>query len=95
MTGEAGGKIRLAGTGGRANRSGSRGLSLDGRYRMRANVGTADRIVRGLLGLALLSLVVIGPQTWWGLLGVVPLATALVSYCPAYALLGVSTRRSN
>jgi hypothetical protein len=42
-------------------------------------------------GLALLSLTVVGPQSLWGLLGLVPLATGLVGVCPAYSLLGTST----
>ena len=55
------------------------------------NEGTLDRAVRVILGLGLLSLTVIGPQTWFGLLGLLPLATGLVGTCPAYTLLGIST----
>jgi hypothetical protein len=55
------------------------------------NVGTTDRIIRVAIGLVLLSLIFVGPQTWWGLIGIVPLATAGMSFCPAYRLLGVST----
>lgn len=58
---------------------------------MRANVGGIDRVVRILAGLALLSLTVIGPQTPWGWLGIVPLATGLFRFCPAYTLLGANT----
>ncbi len=58
---------------------------------MSANVGTIDRILRIIVGLGLLSLTVIGPQTLWGLIGIIPLATALLGYCPAYTLLGMST----
>ncbi len=58
---------------------------------MSANVGTIDRILRIIVGLGLLSLTVIGPQTPWGLVGLIPLATALFSYCPAYTLLGINT----
>lgn len=58
---------------------------------MEANVGQTDRIIRIVAGLALLSLIFIGPQTWWGLIGVVPLATAFINFCPAYKLLGVDT----
>lgn len=58
---------------------------------MTANVGSIDRIIRIVVGLALLSLVFIGPQTPWGWLGLIPLGTALVSFCPAYALFGMST----
>lgn len=58
---------------------------------MEANVGQTDRIIRIVAGLALLSLIFIGPQTWWGLIGVVPLATAFINFCPAYKLLGMNT----
>lgn len=59
---------------------------------MTNNVGTLDRAVRILAGLALLSLVFVGPKTLWGLIGLVPLATGLISWCPAYSLLGIKTR---
>ncbi|MEW2914231.1 DUF2892 domain-containing protein [Leisingera sp. JC11] len=58
---------------------------------MPRNEGTLDRALRILLGLILLSLVFIGPQTLWGLIGLVPLATGLVGYCPLYQLIGLST----
>lgn len=58
---------------------------------MEMNIGNVDRIVRAIVGLALLSLVVIGPQTLWGLLGVIPLATAVVGFCPVYKAFGIST----
>jgi len=55
------------------------------------NVGTIDRALRVVLGLVLLSLVFFGPQTPWGWIGVVPLLTALVGYCPAYSVFGLRT----
>ncbi len=58
---------------------------------MSRNEGTLDRSVRVALGLVLLSLVFIGPHSWLGLVGVVPLLTGLVGFCPLYRLLGVST----
>lgn len=58
---------------------------------MSANVGGIDRILRIVVGLGLLSLVFVGPQTPWGWIGLVPLLTALVGYCPAYSLIGLST----
>jgi hypothetical protein len=58
---------------------------------MQANVGTVDRSLRISAGVVLLSLVFIGPQTLWGLVGLVPLATGLFRYCPAYPLLGINT----
>ncbi len=58
---------------------------------MEANVGQTDRIIRIVAGVLLLSLIFIGPKTWWGLIGVVPLATAFINFCPAYKLLGFNT----
>ena len=60
---------------------------------MTVNIGTLDRLLRVLLGVALISLVFIGPQTPWGWIGVVPLLTAGVRFCPVYRLLGVRTCR--
>lgn len=58
---------------------------------MTRNEGTLDRVLRVILGLVLLSLVFIGPQTLWGLIGIVPLATGLLGTCPIYSVLGIST----
>lgn len=62
---------------------------------MTANVGTIDRLARIVVGLALIAVAVglFGPayQTVWGWLGIIPLATGVVSWCPAYAVLGIST----
>lgn len=58
---------------------------------MACNVGTIDRTFRIILGLALLSLVFVGPQTLWGLIGLVPLLTGLAKFCPAYRIAGWST----
>lgn len=55
------------------------------------NIGSLDRGLRGALGVALLSLTVIGPQTMWGLVGLIPLLTAMAGWCPLYSLLGIST----
>ncbi|MFO1016785.1 MAG: DUF2892 domain-containing protein [Hyphomonadaceae bacterium] len=58
---------------------------------MRINEGVVDRVVRVLAGLAILSLVFIGPKTPWAWFGLVPMLTGLVGFCPAYALLGLNT----
>lgn len=58
---------------------------------MTVNVGTIDRAVRILVGLALISLVFVGPETPWGWIGLLPLATGLLGWCPPYALLGINT----
>ena len=60
---------------------------------MTRNIGNIERLIRGIVGLAAISLVFIGPQTAWGWLGLVPLATAVVGWCPPYALFGLSTCR--
>lgn len=61
---------------------------------MNKNVGSLDRGLRIVAGLVLLSLTVIGPKSLWGLIGIVPLLTALVGWCPAYTLLGIRTCRT-
>jgi len=58
------------------------------------NEHAVERAVRVVLGLAVLSLVVVGPHTPWGLLGAVPLLTGLIGSCPLYTLFGVSTCRT-
>ncbi len=55
------------------------------------NEGTLDRTIRVAVGLGLVSLVFVGPHTLWGLVGLVPLATGLVGFCPLYRLLGIAT----
>ncbi|MDE2361780.1 MAG: DUF2892 domain-containing protein [Hyphomicrobiales bacterium] len=55
------------------------------------NEGTIDRVLRVIVGLALIALVFVGPQTNWGWIGIVPLVTGLVGFCPAYRLFGLST----
>jgi Protein of unknown function (DUF2892) len=60
---------------------------------MKTNEGTIDRVLRAVVGLAVLALlfVIDGPQRYWALLGAVPLVTGLVGYCPVYSLFGLST----
>ena len=55
------------------------------------NMGMIDRALRIVAGLVLISLVFVGPQTPWGWIGVVPLLTAFIGFCPAYTLLGIRT----
>ena len=55
------------------------------------NMGTWDRIIRALLGLAILAFL---PRTTWALLGLLPLATAIAGFCPLYRLFGWSTIRT-
>jgi hypothetical protein len=58
------------------------------------NESTVDRALRITLGLVLLSLVFVGPQSLWGLAGLIPLATGALGSCPLYTLLGWSTCRA-
>ena len=60
---------------------------------MQQNVGGIDRVIRIVVGLVLISLVFIGPKTQWGWIGLIPLATALVNFCPLYPLIGFSSRK--
>ena len=63
---------------------------------MSANVGGIDRIVRIVAGLAILSLFffVDGPNRWWALVGLVPLATGVIRSCPAYLPFGINSCKS-
>jgi Protein of unknown function (DUF2892) len=64
------------------------GLSM-----FKTNVGSADRLLRIVLGVILIALVFVGPQTPWGWIGLVPLATGLLRTCPLYSLVGINTCR--
>lgn len=55
------------------------------------NAGNVDRIVRILVGLALISLVFVGPRTPWGLVGLVLVGTGLLGFCPLYRVFGIAT----
>jgi hypothetical protein len=58
---------------------------------LKNNVGSADRILRIILGLGLIALVFVGPRTAWGWVGLVPLLTGMLGTCPLYSILGWST----
>ena len=62
---------------------------------MKQNVGNVDRWIRIVLGVALLSLLVFlnGPIRWIGLIGLIPLVTGIINFCPIYALFGISTKK--
>ncbi len=57
------------------------------------NVGTIDRVLRVIIGIALIALAATGKIGVWGWIGVVPLATGLISSCLLYTLLGINTGR--
>ncbi len=58
---------------------------------MKQNIHNIERIIRVLFGIIILSLVFIGPKSWWGLIGILPILTGLSGWCPPYQLLGIST----
>jgi hypothetical protein len=62
---------------------------------MTHNVGSIDKVIRIIIGLALLSLIFIleGNARWWGLIGIIPLFTVAAGWCPAYSLLGIRTNK--
>lgn len=58
---------------------------------MKKNVGSIERVIRIIAGITILSFAFVGPQSPWAYLGIIPLATGLMGWCPPYALLGLST----
>lgn len=57
---------------------------------MQANVGKTEKVIRIVAGVAIIGAGV-ATGSWWGAVGLVPLVTGLVNWCPAYQLVGVST----
>ncbi len=62
---------------------------------MTQNIGGIERIVRVLAGLILVGLTLTGHIGVWGWLGLVPIATGLIGWCPPYSLLGINTCKTN
>jgi hypothetical protein len=60
----------------------------------KTNVGTVDRVLRIIVGIVLIALAFVGPQSAWGWIGIIPLASGLLSTCPIYSLLGIKTCKS-
>jgi hypothetical protein len=58
---------------------------------MKKNVGTVERFIRVIAGVMILSFAFVGPESPWAYLGIIPLATGLIGWCPPYALFGIST----
>ncbi len=58
---------------------------------MKANVGGIDRVLRIAAGLALIAWVLFANGPAWAWIGIAPLATGLLNFCPAYGILGIST----
>jgi len=61
---------------------------------MTGNVSKDDRIIRIVIGLWFISMVYIGPETLWGWVGLVPLLSAIVGFCPLYKKLGFDTKKA-
>jgi hypothetical protein len=66
-------------------------LTLTSEYTMKLNVGGIDRILRIVVGIALIALAATHIVGVWGYIGVVPLLTGIFKFCPAYTLLGMNT----
>lgn len=58
---------------------------------MKQNIHNIERVVRVVVGLGITSLVFVGPQSPWAWLGLIPVATGLLGWCPPYSLLGINT----
>lgn len=58
---------------------------------MKKNIGSVDRVFRILIGIIIAGIGVFY-ESWWGLLGIIPFATALIGTCPAYLPFGINTR---
>ena len=57
---------------------------------MKKNIGSADKMIRIVLGVGIAALGIY-LKSWWGLVAIVPLATAFINWCPAFSLLGISS----
>jgi hypothetical protein len=58
---------------------------------MKTNIHPIERVVRVIAGLVLTSMAFVGPENLWFLLGLIPIATGLLGWCPPYAIFGIST----
>ena len=74
------------------NRLSNEYIDIKHRMTMKKNIGFSDRIIRHAFGL-LLILAGIYFASWWGLLGLIPLATSASARCPVYSMAGISTAR--
>lgn len=59
---------------------------------MKKNVGSIDKVFRIVIGLAIIAAGVYF-QSWWGAIGVLPIVTAMMGWCPPYAMLGIDTAK--
>jgi len=58
---------------------------------MKKNIHSIERVIRIVVGLVLVSFAFIGPASPWFFLGLIPLATGIIGWCPPYAMLGINT----
>ncbi|MHB8535251.1 MAG: YgaP family membrane protein [Sulfuricaulis sp.] len=60
---------------------------------MEKNIGSPDKVIRIIVGVGLLSLLFLldGNARWWGLIGIGPILTVIIGWCPGYSLLGISS----
>ncbi len=61
---------------------------------MQKNIGKTDKIIRIIVGLVIIAIGLYF-QSWWGAIGLVPLGTALINWCPPYALFGINTGKAD
>lgn len=61
---------------------------------MKKNVGNIERWLRVIAGIALIALAATSTIGWWGYIGIVPLVTGLLSFCPVYTLLGIGKNKN-
>jgi lipoprotein signal peptidase len=58
---------------------------------MKKNIGGVERILRVIVGIGILALAFVGPKSPWAYLGLLPIVTGAIGWCPPYSLLGIST----
>ncbi|MBI2840565.1 MAG: DUF2892 domain-containing protein [Acidobacteria bacterium] len=62
---------------------------------MKKNIGTVERVIRVIVGIGVLSVAFVGKGTPWTYLGILPLLTGVVGWCPPYAVFGISTCKAS
>ena len=60
---------------------------------MKINTGCIDRALRAVIGLVLITMAATGTVGMWGWIGIIPLLTGLVGFCPSYTIMGINTCR--
>jgi sulfite exporter TauE/SafE len=65
-------------------------MSISKEVAVKANVGTVDRIIRFVIGIVII-VVGIYFKNWWGLVGLIPIISAAIRWCPIYRIFGIAT----